>query len=229
MTPQHKAASAHRPSSLKTVTVLALAGLISGVAAALVPDPIANALNPVSRLFLLSDSAVHPGLIYGGAIALVLGWLGERRIWLLGLAIVIVAIAWSAAVNTALAVYDIKDLRTLFDSTVKPTNSSDPTVAIKLLTGFAAGIVGALVMTAGLAALIPPLRNVATLVLTTAVGGLTGLLIYPFLSGWNQTGSLVVLFAVWQAAVGACIGLRLSRFRPDASHWSDGASESVGA
>jgi hypothetical protein len=229
MTSGNQTAQSDRSSSLKTATILALAGLVSGVVAALLPDSVAKALNPVSKLFLLNDSAVHPGLLYGAAVALVLGWLGERRIWLLGLVIVIVSAAWSAAVNTATTVYDIKDLRTLFDASVRPSSSSDPTDAVKLLTGFAAGIVGALTMTAGLAILIPPLRNVATLAATTSIGGVAGLLIFPFLSGWNQTGSLILLFAVWQAGVGACIGLRLAQLRPGASHWPDGLNESAEA
>lgn len=203
-----------QPALLTIIAVMAFAGLVSGAASAIFPESFAKALNPVSKLFMLNGSAVHPGLFYGSAIALVLGWLGERRIWALAFTVLVVSVAWSAAVNTAIKVYDIKDLRALYDATVPRSAGSDATAAVKLLTGFVAGIVGAFVTVVSLAIPVPALRNGMAWSATTLVGGVAGLLIYPFLAGWNGTAALILLFTVWQASVGASIGIWLAR-----QHW----------
>jgi hypothetical protein len=227
---QHKPARLPDQSiNLTVIALMVLAGAASGAASAIFPDSFAKVLNPVSKLFMLDGSAVHPGLFYGSAIALILGWLGERRIWALVLTVIVVSIAWSAAVNAAIKVYDIKDLRTLYDANASRSAGSDATAAVKLLTGFVAGIVGAFVMVAGLAISIPPLRKGAAWAATTLVGGVAGLLIYPFLAGWNETAALILLFAVWQASVGASIGIWVARRRWPGRTWPNRLGETTSA
>jgi hypothetical protein len=190
---------------LKTTTVIALLGALTGVLSALVPESVANALQPVSSLFFLADSSAHPGLIYAPVISLGVWLAGERRAWVIIFAFLITVLAWSAALNTAFWVYEIKDERVLFGQAIARTAGSDATPVIKLLTGFFAGIIGAATLVIGCAMAIPSLRDATPILTTIVVGGSAGILLYPFLSGWHQASSLAVLLAVWQASVAACI------------------------
>ena len=185
---------------------MALAGSITGVISALLPDNVAGVFAPLSALFLLDGSSVHPGMLFGLGMAWAFWRSGETRAWALGVVVLTVCIAWSAALNTAFAVYDIKDIRTLFDTGITTEPSADATTAIKLLTGLFAGTVGAAIMALGCAIVAPAMRNTVAIGTTIALGATGGLLVYPFLTGWNDTLSLLILFAVWQAAVGASIG-----------------------
>lgn len=108
--------------------------------------------------------------------------------------------------NSALLIYELKDHRTLFGEDVATPVSGDVTLVIKLLTGLVAGIVGATFMVAGSALAVPALRGVAPMLTTGLVGGLAGLLLYFFLSGWHETLALLIILPVWQASVGFCIG-----------------------
>ncbi len=197
---------AQSPMRLTTTTFMALLGALTGVISALVPDAVANALQPVSSLFFLKNSSAHPGLIFGPVISLGVWWAGERRGWVMILVFLITVLAWSAALNTAFWVYDIKDERFLFGRVSAGTASTDVTPVIKLLTGVVAGIVGATTLVLGYALAIPSFRRVPPILTTIVVGGLAGLLLYPFISGWHQTSSLAILLAGWQASVGACLG-----------------------
>ena len=67
-------------------------------------------------------------------------------------------------------------------------------------------VVGAAMTMIGCSLVIPSLRSVAAVGATAIVGGIAGLLLYPVLEEWNESTSLIALFAVWQASVGACIG-----------------------
>jgi uncharacterized membrane protein YcfT len=194
---------------------MALLGALTGVISAVVPDSVANAVQPVSSLFFLTDSSAHPGLFYGPVVSLGVWWAGERRAWVIISVFLITVLAWSAALNTALWVYDIKDERVLLGQASAGKAGLDATPAVKLLTGFVAGIVGATVLVLGCALVIPVLRRAAPILLTIVVGGLAGLLLYPFLSDWPQTLSLAILLSVWQASVGACLGHWLRNNQPD--------------
>ena len=202
----------------KTVTHMAVLGGFAGLISAIVPDRLANLLQPVSPIFLLDDVSVHPGLLLGLVIALGVWWVGERRAWVIVLMVVTTMFAWSAALNTAFWVYEIKDVRVLFSEAPARSSSAEATATITLLTGFLAGIVGAAVTVLSCALVVPSLRRVAPIGLTIVVGGLCGLLLYPFLGGWpipdgwpildgwDDAYSLIVLFPVWQASIAACLG-----------------------
>lgn len=195
---------------INIVVLMAVLGGLAGVISAVMPDPVANILQPVSPFFLLDDASVHPGLLFGLVIALGVWWEGERRAWIVGLMVLIIMFAWSAGLNTAFWVYEIKDVQVFFGKAAYGSTVNEATATIKLLAGLLGGIVGAAVTVLGCALVIPSLREITPVGLTILVGGLAGLLLYPFLDGWNETLSLLLLFAIWQASVGACLGRWLS-------------------
>ncbi len=196
---------------MTTATFMALGGALTGIASAVVPDGFANALKPVSALFLLEDSSVHPAVIFGPIVSVGFWSAGERRSWVLVLVFLATLLAWSAALRTAFWIYDPQHHRVLFGHQAVTSSSSQATLLIQLATGFIAGIVGATIMVVGGALAVPCLRGVRPIVTTAVVGGLAGLLLYFFLSGWHQTVALAILMSVWQASVGACLGHWLAR------------------
>ncbi len=196
----------------RTITLMAGLGGLAGLISAVVPDRLANLLKPVSPMFLLDDVSVHPGFLFGLVIALGVWWVGERRAWVIGLMVVTTMFAWSAALNTAFWIYEIKDVRVLFSAMPALPSSAEATAVTIFLTGFLAGIVGAAVMVFSCALVVPSLRGVVPIGLTILVGGVCGLLLYPFLGGWpllegwDDAHSLIVLFPIWQASIAACLG-----------------------
>ena len=118
--------------------------------------------------------------------------------------------AWSASFHTALWIYEFKNERVLFGLSAAGSSAGEATIVIKLLAGFFAGTVGAALSVMGCAVVIVSLRTAVPFGLTVFVGGLAGLLLYPLLAGWNETISLLLLFSIWQASVGACLGHWLS-------------------
>lgn len=189
---------------------MALLGGLSGTISAFLPtapEAIPNALKIISQPFLLDPvrSPVHPGLLFGLVVGAGAWCAGERRSWSLGLMFLITVFAWSAAVNTAYSIYEIKGERTIFGVAVSWSNPAFVPM-ITLLSGFVAGVVGAAMTVIGCSLVIPSLRSVVAVGVTAIVGGIAGLLLYPVLEEWNETTSLIALFAVWQASVGASIG-----------------------
>jgi hypothetical protein len=189
---------------------MAILGGLTGIISALLPgaaESVPNALKIISQSFLLDPvrSPIHPGLLFGLVVGAGVWWAGERRAWALGLAFLITVFAWSAAVNTAYSIYEIKDERVIFGVAVN-SSSGAVTPVIKLLSGFVAGVVGAAMTVIGCSLAIPSLRSVVAVGATAIVGGIAGLLLYPVLEEWNETASLIALFAVWQASVGASLG-----------------------
>lgn len=191
---------------MTTTRLLVILGVITGVISAMTPDSVSHVLRPVSVLFLLGDAPIHPGLFFAPVIGLAVWWAGEKRIWVVGLMVLVTVFSWSAAVSTAYWVFENEDLKNLIHSNIEGTPVTGATSVIWLITGFLAGVVGAAIMVCGSAFVFPSFRGFVPIATTTIMGGLTGLLIYPFLAGWNETVSLVILFSVWQASVGACLG-----------------------
>ena len=197
-------------TKITPLTLMALLGGLTGIISALLPGApaeIPNALKIIAQLFLLDPvrAPIHPGLLFGLVVGAGAWWVGERRVWALGLTFLITVFAWSAAVNTAHSVYEIKGEGVIFGVTVRSSNPAFEPIII-LLSGFVAGVVGAAMTVIGCALVLPSLRSVGAVSVTAIVGGIAGLLLYPVLDKWNETPSIIALFAVWQASVGACIG-----------------------
>jgi hypothetical protein len=175
-----------------------------------IPESFPNAIQPLSTLFFLDGSSAHPGLLFGFVVGLGVWWAGKGSVWVIGSVFLVTVLAWSAAMNAAFWIYEFKDERALFGVIEDGSSITEATAVMKLLTGFVAGLVGAAVMAIGCALFIPCLRGITPIGSTVLVGGLAGLLLYPFLEGWDDTLALLVLLSVWQTSVGAALGHRLS-------------------
>ncbi len=191
---------------MTTAQLMALLGGVTGIVSAIIGDDVASALKPLSDLFFVGDSSIHPGLLFGLVIGLGLWRAGERRPWAIALAFLATLLAWSAAVNTALWIFERKEVGALIGARPAGSATRDATLTIQLLAGLVAGIVGAAITVFGLAIANASLRQPAPAVRTIAIGAVAGLLLYPLLAGWDETLSLALLFTVWQAGVGGSLG-----------------------
>ncbi len=146
--------------------------------------------------------APHPGIhmiLTGVWFGLVIGygvWRWGRHAWsAAALAVGVTWLAWELAVNLALQ---------LDTNWLKPV--AMPAELKPYLTGFAAGATGAFVTWAGMAWLMPSLRQAVAAASVVAVGALFGLLL-PLTNSYD---SPAVLLLPWQSAVAAVLGFALS-------------------
>lgn len=135
------------------------------------------------------------GLWFGLVVGFgVWNW-GRKSLAAAAVALAATWFAWEVAVNLALQ---------LEENWLKATTIPD---AIgPYLSGFAAGVVGALLAWAGAAAFTPPLRRISTAIIVVSAGAIFGLL----LPWTNNYDSPAILLLPWQAAVAAALGFGLA-------------------
>jgi hypothetical protein len=177
----------------RPAAILAVFGAISGVLSATLGFMFEPPwLEPVARLFYLEAGMMPIGLFFGVALGLGLAFC-TGRLWAFPLVLITTLIAWSAAIHTAQSIAGIGEAGTNH--------------ARNLVSGLAAGAIGAALTYAGSIPVSAALRRPAGIALATVVGGVCGLL---FWLGELHVISDRLLYIVWQPAVAACIGLALA-------------------
>jgi hypothetical protein len=180
------------PAPALTAAGLGLvSGIISGVLGSFMFEP--DWLKPVGALFLLDAGLVPIGAFYGVAIGLAVA-ISTKRAWAAPLALITTMIAWSAAVHTAIFIYD--------------ANGAGGAGARSLLAGLAAGAVGACLTQLGVAFACSRRHRLASIAATTLAGAVCGWIFS--LSEMNIVHP-ATLYVIWQPVVALSIGLGLGR------------------
>jgi len=144
----------------------------------------------VGGVFFLDAGMVPIGVLFAAAVGVGLA-IATLRTVVLPVAAVATMYAWSAAVHAATSII---------------TSSSDD---VRLIVGsLVAGAVGAAITHAGGALVVATLRRFSSLMVTTAVGAVLGLLYYAGERSWLD-GRL--LFVLWQPATAYAIGAGLAK------------------
>lgn len=192
---------ASEPWDIPAVAMSVL-GLVSGILSALVGiDGFeSDQLEPVGALFWLDPAMLPVGLFFGAVVAAGVFIWGTRRLWAIPVVLLVTMYAWSAAINSAVAIHKFGDT---------PFNKG--TLVLACLVS---GALGAAITQMGAALFVASLRRPLMFLLTTVVGAIAGLMLYL-----DQAKVLDIgfLFVVWQAAVAAAIGAGFPPSRPVAA------------
>jgi hypothetical protein len=193
------------PARARAVAIMAGVGALTGLISSL-PSPLPDLrLDDPEILINAEGIPLHAGIVFGGAVAVMLWLWANRDLGKCLLAMALILMGWLSAVNTANDMMSLVVSSELF-GTVEGAKASREMVGW-VMAGLVGGAIGAGLTAFGAGIVARGLRHPEAWGLIVGLGALLGLLLYPA----ANVDVIALLFVPWQAAVAAAIAYGLTR------------------
>lgn len=184
-------------STARGVGLFAAAGLASGVLSTFTEGvPLPESVQDLLTTARVNPQIVFPGFWFGIVTGAIAWQWGARGIAGAFVSFLVTSLAWHAAVHAGLLT---------FDHLMKFIDAEEPRL---MISGLIAGAVGALGVVLGLKVSVVFPQPIVTVAAAVAIGALAGVVLHWSMS---QDGAGLLLYALWQTAVAACLVFMIAR------------------
>jgi hypothetical protein len=194
-----------KPSRLRAIVVMAVAGFLTGIISSL-PSPLPDLRLKDPDILINSEGVpLHAGIAFGAGMAIMLWFLARPNMRKCALAMGLILMGWLIAVNTANDVMTAVVSSDLF-GTVAGAKASREMVGW-ILAGLVGGAIGGGLTAFGAGNPARAIRRPEAWGAIVLIGALFGLLLYPA----AKFDLLALLLVPWQTAVAIAVGYGLTQ------------------